>query len=48
MWCLKEIDKEYRRRMYRILNLYSEDYNPKYHPKYPVICFDEKYKPPNW
>jgi hypothetical protein len=27
--------------MYRILNLYSEDYNPKY----PVICFDEKHKP---
>jgi hypothetical protein len=40
MWCIKEIDEEYRRRMYRILNLYSEDYNPKY----PVICFDEKHK----
>ncbi|WP_211263750.1 transposase, partial [Methanobrevibacter cuticularis] len=41
MWCIKEIDPEYRKRMYTILNLYHEDYNPKY----PIICFDEKHKP---
>jgi len=41
MWCIKEIDVEYRKRMYYILKLYSEEYNPKY----PIICFDEKHKP---
>ncbi|KZX14400.1 hypothetical protein MBFIL_08840 [Methanobrevibacter filiformis] len=40
MWCVKEIDNEYRKRMYKILKLYSEPYNPKY----PIICFDEKHK----
>jgi hypothetical protein len=40
MWCIKEIDDEYRNRMYTLLRLYSEDYNPKY----PIICFDEKHK----
>jgi hypothetical protein len=41
MCCIKEIDNEYRKRMYNILRLYSEDYDPKY----PIICFDEKHKP---
>jgi hypothetical protein len=41
MWCISEIDEEYRKRMYKIINLYNEDYNPKY----PVICLDEKHKP---
>jgi hypothetical protein len=40
MWCIAKIDSEYQRRMFRILKLYSEDYNPKY----PIICFDEKQK----
>ena len=40
MWCIAEIDEEYRKRMYRILKLYFEEYNPKY----PIICFDEKQK----
>ena len=40
MWCISEIDAEYRKRMYKVLNLYSEDYNPQY----PIICFDEKHK----
>ncbi|KZX15086.1 hypothetical protein MBCUR_03210 [Methanobrevibacter curvatus] len=40
MWCIKEIDDEYRKRMYTILKLYSKDYDPKY----PIICFDEKHK----
>jgi hypothetical protein len=26
MWCIKEMDKEYRDRMYNILDLYAEDY----------------------
>jgi len=41
MWCIEEIDDEYRKRMYTILRLYSEDYDPKY----PIICLDEKNKP---
>ncbi|KZX14404.1 hypothetical protein MBFIL_08830 [Methanobrevibacter filiformis] len=40
MWCINEINTEYRKRMYRLLKLYSENYNPKY----PIICFDEKHK----
>lgn len=40
MWCICKIDAEYRRRMYDILNLYMETYNPKK----PVIGFDEKSK----
>ena len=40
MWCIQTIDSEYRDRMYDILNLYEEDYNPKK----PLICLDEKPK----
>ncbi|MDR2829500.1 MAG: hypothetical protein LBB45_00390 [Methanobrevibacter sp.] len=40
MWCIEEINDEYRKRMYTILKLYFEDYDPKY----PIICFDEKHK----
>jgi len=40
MWCIQEIDEEYRKRMYTILRLYSEPYDPFY----PIICFDEKHK----
>ena len=40
MWCITEITSEYRKRMYRILNLYAKPYNPEY----PVVCFDEKSK----
>ena len=40
MWCIQEIDIEYRRRMNTILKLYSEPYDPYY----PIICFDEKHK----
>jgi hypothetical protein len=40
MWCIKEIDEEYRDRMYNILDLYAKDYDPKY----PVVCLDEKPK----
>ena len=41
MWCIEKIDEEYRKRMYTILRLYSEDYDSNY----PIICFDEKHKP---
>jgi hypothetical protein len=40
MWCVQTIDSEYRDRMYDILDLYEEDYNPKK----PLICLDEKPK----
>ena len=40
MWCIAEITPEYRERMYRLLDLYEEEYDPKY----PVICVDEKSK----
>ena len=40
MWCIKEIDEEYREKMNDIFRLYSENYDPKY----PIICLDEKHK----
>ena len=40
MWCIQEITTEYRERMYDILDLYQEQYDPKR----PVIRFDEKPK----
>jgi hypothetical protein len=40
MWCIQEITPEYRKRMYDVLDLYEEPYNPKR----PVIGLDEKPK----
>lgn len=40
MWCISKIDDEFRKRMYDILDLYNEPYNPKE----PVIGLDEKTK----
>lgn len=40
MWCIQEINPEYRERMYDILDLYEEPYNQKR----PVIGLDEKPK----
>jgi hypothetical protein len=40
MWCITKITREYRKRMYRLLNLYNKPYNPAL----PVVCFDEKSK----
>jgi len=40
MWCIARITPEYRERMYRLLDLYEEEYDPEY----PVICVDEKSK----
>ena len=40
MWCIAEIDEEYRERMYDVLDLYSESYDPAH----PVVCVDEKPK----
>ena len=40
MWCISEINLEYRERMYDILNLYDEPHNPQR----PVIGLDEKPK----
>lgn len=40
MWCIAKITKEYRRRMYKILDLYSLPLDKKN----PTICIDEKSK----
>lgn len=40
MWCISEINHEFRARMYDILDLYERSYDPKY----PVIGLDEKPK----
>jgi hypothetical protein len=40
MWCIQTIDSEFRKRMYNILKLSEE----KYDPKKPLICLDEKPK----
>lgn len=40
MWCITEITAEYRKRMYRLLNLYNKPYDAAV----PVVCFDEKSK----
>lgn len=40
MWCIETINSEYRKRMYDVLDLYEEDYDPKR----PIICLDEKPK----
>jgi len=40
MWCIAEITPEYRERMYRLLDLYEEEYDPER----PVVCMDEKSK----
>jgi DDE superfamily endonuclease len=40
MWCIQAITEEYRTRMYRLLELYQQDYNPLE----PLVCMDEKSK----
>lgn len=40
MWCIAKITKEYRYRMYKILDLYKSEYNSNQ----PVVCMDEKSK----
>lgn len=40
MWCIQEITEEYKTRMYRLLDLYKEPYDPMQ----PVVCMDEKSK----
>ena len=40
MWCIGKIDKEYRKRMYDILDLYQMPYDSKN----PLIAIDEKPK----
>ena len=40
MWCIREMDSEFVERMYDVLDLYAEPYNPKC----PVIGMDEKPK----
>ena len=40
MWCIQEITAEYRRRMYFLLELYKQAYDPTQ----PLVCMDEKSK----
>ena len=40
MWCIQTIDSEFRKRMYDVLDLYEEDYDPKR----PIVYLDEKSK----
>lgn len=40
MWCIQQITTEYRKRMYHLLDLYKQDYDPVH----PVVCMDEKSK----
>lgn len=40
MWCIQKITPEYKKRMYDVLDLYAEPYDPKR----PVIGLDEKPK----
>jgi hypothetical protein len=40
MWCIQEITEEYRTRMYFLLALYKQPYNPDM----PLVCMDEKSK----
>ena len=40
MWCISEINQEFRERMYDVLDLYEEPYDPQN----PVIGLDEKPK----
>jgi len=40
MWCSAKLIREYRRRMYKILDLDNLPYNPLQ----PVVCIDEKSK----
>lgn len=38
MWCIAELNEEYKKRMEDVLNLY----NKKYSEREPVVCLDEK------
>lgn len=40
MWCVSSITKEYRERMYKLLDLYEKDRDEKS----PLVCMDEKSK----
>ena len=40
MWCIARLTREYRKRMYKLLDLYHLPYNPLQ----PVVCIDEKSK----
>jgi hypothetical protein len=38
MWCIGQITQEYRQRMYELLALYAQPFDPRE----PVVCIDEK------
>jgi hypothetical protein len=40
MWCIPNLNEEFKERMDNLLDLYAEEYDPKR----PVVCLDEKSK----
>jgi len=44
MWCIQTMDAAFRARMYDVLDLYEEPYDPKR----PLLCVDEKPKQLLW
>ena len=40
MWCIQRMDAAFRTRMYDVLDLYQEPYDPRR----PLVCLDEKPK----
>jgi len=40
MWCIGKLTPQYRQRMYAVIDLYHQPYNPEE----PVVCVDEKSK----
>lgn len=38
MWCIPELNDDYKKKMEDVLDVYEKPYNPKE----PVVCFDEK------
>jgi hypothetical protein len=44
MWCIQRMDAAFRARMYDVLDLYEEPYDPKR----PLLCVDEKPKQLLW
>ena len=38
MWCVGEINDEYKKKMSDVLGIYEKEYNPKE----PVVCIDER------
>src|SRR5207248_1204230 len=40
MWCIPKVTREFKRKMFDVLNVYARPYDPQK----PVVCIDEKSK----